>query len=81
MVASIQVNRGQPVRIEFIKQAVLGSPVATVAYADFTGHISLDILTKVAILVYPVVQTAYLIWKWRREAKQKGQENGQDKIR
>lgn len=68
-------------RIEFIKQAVLGSPVATVAYADFTGHISLDILTKIAILVYPCVQTAYLIWKWRKESKQKETgKNGQDKV-
>lgn len=51
---------------DFKIEAAKGTPaVAGAAYSIMT----LDKAVMAATLVYILLQTAYLIWKWRKEAK------------
>jgi heme/copper-type cytochrome/quinol oxidase subunit 2 len=45
-------------------------PVAVVA-ASVTGALDMTFLVGAATFVYIVVQLAYLVWKWRREARKR----------
>lgn len=57
---------------EIAHEAVKASPpVAITSWAWLQG-IPIDKLLGWATLAYVVLQTAYLLWKWRREVKRNG---------
>lgn len=53
---------------EFASEAIKGAPPITVAAAAIVGW---GVTEWVAVLTgaYVLLQAAYLIWKWRREAR------------
>lgn len=51
--------------------ALKGAPPVAVTTGALTGAFTLTDGVAIATLVYIVVQTAYLLWKWKREADKK----------
>lgn len=56
-----------PLAHEAIKAAASTAPPVVVTLAMKLGALSPADWAAIATIVYVVVQTAYLLWKWRRE--------------
>lgn len=53
---------------EFATEAAKGAPPVVVTVGSLVGMIDINWWLAAATLFYVVMQSAYLIWKWRREA-------------
>lgn len=48
------------------------APVAAISGLAAVGALDITFWVGVATIGYVVLQAAYLIWKWRREARKRG---------
>lgn len=53
--------------VDIASEAMKATPPAAVSLAAVVGHLNTAIIIMTAI--YIALQVAYLIWKWRREAR------------
>lgn len=53
---------------EFASEAAKGAPPVAVATGSIIGVIDINWILAAATICYVILQGAYLLWKWRREA-------------
>lgn len=57
------------VKEEAVSQAVKAVPAVAAATTTLVLGLTLNDLLAIASIVFIAMQAAYLVWKWRREAK------------
>ena len=71
-----QPSSGKPmitphVKHEIASQVAMAAPAVTAATTTLVLGLTLNEVLAVASIAFIALQAAYLIWKWRREAKRK----------
>lgn len=61
----------QTIGTDFISEAVKGAPPVAVVASSLGGILDVNFLVALLTGLYVLLQGAYLIWKWRREAETK----------
>lgn len=54
---------------DFASEAAKGVPPVAVAASGIVGLVDLNVIVALLTAAYVLLQGAYLIWKWRREAR------------
>ena len=55
--------------METVAQVRNAAPIPLAYLADHASWITLDSMTNIFVFAYAVGQLAYLVWKWRNEAR------------
>jgi hypothetical protein len=53
---------------DVVGEAMKGAPPVAVTTGALVGLFDLDTIVALSVLIYTVLQAAFLIWKWRRLA-------------
>lgn len=56
---------------EAVSEAFKGAPPVAVVASSLGGFLDINFVVAMLTGLYVVLQGAYLIWKWRREARDK----------
>lgn len=59
-------------RVEITNEGLKAMPPVTVTAVTWMHGLTLNDYVLIGTLVYIGLQAAYLIWKWAREARQRG---------